>query len=335
MSPKKQVQRHNNINKAPTTNTQTNRAKNESIKAAEKRSRVELSPSSEQSSPDSKQPNKMSATSEDTFNPLLATIKKMLNDNYTLLSSQINTASESIKADFGQRIEQLKTDLRSDIDKIDKKVENLSGSVDARMDSLANEIESCREQVNGSEDDFLRGIRMSELKLIGLKHKANENLDEIVIKIADTLGVNFGGQAPTTVRTSKWVKNEQIPQMIIIIKFLAPHLKETFYKKYMEYLANKNQLTLDALGIGSKNDRLTIGENLTPKHQKLFAACMALKKEGKIAQIFTSNGLTNVKIKKGEHAIVIKTQRDIDMAFAERDIEEAAINGSDNHMLAT
>lgn len=335
MSPnRRQVQRTNNINNQASTSTQTNKARAAAIKAAEKRNRENLSPSSDQSSPESKQPNKMSNMSDDTINPLLETIKKMLHDNYTLLSSDIVTATESIKADIGQRIDQLKTELRSDIDKIDKKVDNLSESVDVRIDALSNEIKSCREQVNDSGDDFLRGVRMSELKLIGLKHKANENLDEITKKIADTLGVNFDGQAPTTVRTTKWVKNEQIPQMIIIIKFLAPHLKEAFHKKYMEFLASKKQLTLDALGMGTKDERLTIGENLTPLHQKLFATCMALKKEGKMAQIFTSNGITHVKIKKGEHAIVIKSQRDIDMALAEKGTV-AQKNGSDDNMQRT
>lgn len=320
MSPRKQVQQQKNRNTQPKKNTQTDIANTASNKATEKRNRIVLSSSSEHSSPESKQPNKMSITTDDSSNPLLETIKKMLNDNYSKLSSEINTASESIKADVGQRIDKLKAELRDDIEKIDKKVENLSGSVDVRMDLLSNEIKSCRNQVEGAEEDFLRAARMNELKLIGLNHRANENLEEIINKIADLLGVNFGGQTPTMVRATKWVKNEQIPQMIVIIKFLAPHLKESFYKKYMELLANKKQLTLDMLGMGSNKERLTIGENLTPQHQKIFAACMALKKDGKIAQVFTSNGLTHIKIKRGEHATALKTQRDLDLTLAERNI---------------
>lgn len=291
------------------------------IKSAEKRLRQNLTSSSEHSSPESNHRSKMSETSVDAFAPLMETIKKMLHDNYTRLSTAIDMASESIKSDLGGRIDKLATELRVDIDRIDKKVDALSGSVDLKIESLSKEVDTCRNHIDCAEDDFLRVIRTSELKMIGLKHVADENLVELLSKIAALIGINFGGQTPSIVRATKWVKNEQVPQMIIIIKFLAPHLKEVFYKHYLDLLASKKQLTLDLLEIGSKNERLTIGENLTPHNHKLFAACMSLKKEGKIAQVHTSNGITNIKIKKGERAVAIKSQRDLDMFLANNQLQ--------------
>lgn len=301
----------------PSKKSNRSRSKAES-KPSGKRHRNALSSPSDQSSPESKHPSKMSVatTNTDTYNPLLETIQQMLQDNYNKLSSVISSASESIKAEVGQRIDKLSAELRGDIDRIDKKVNDLSGSVDTRVESLSNEIKHCREHVNNADDDFIRVLRTSELKMIGLKHEMNENLDEILSKIAAILGFDFGGQQPTIVRVTKWVNSEQVPQTIVIIKFIATHLKEAFYKRYLDYLANKKQITLDLLGIGSAKDRLTIGENLTPHNQKLFAACMALKRDGKIAQVYTSNGLTNIKMKKGENAISIKTQRDLDMVIS-------------------
>lgn len=286
--------------------------------APDKRPRNTLTSSSEQSSPELTNTHKMDSASDTAgnVNPLLGLIKNMLDENYAKLSAEINTASGSIKSELSKQIENLSSELRGDIDRIDKKVNALSTSVDKKLEGMSNEILTCRERVDCSEDDFLRTIRANELKLIGLKHKANEDLKGLINNIAALIGVDFGSNAPEIIRPSKWVKNEQVPQMVVIIKFLAPHLKDTFYKGYLSYLTKKKQLTQDLLGIGSKNERLTIGENLTPHHQKIFAACMALKKGGSIAQVFTSNGITNVKIKKGDSASSFKTQRDLDIFVA-------------------
>lgn len=333
----------NKNRKKPKTNT-LNAAQidavNKQIIAADKRQRNTLSSSSEYSSPDFTHSDKMSAQAVDTFNPLLDTIKKMMHDMYTNLKTDINEASESVKQELGTRMDNMSTELRGDINRVDKKVEALSVSVDSRINSISNEIKLCRDQLDGAEDDFLRGIRTSELKLIGLKYTVNENLNAMLNKIAAIIGVQFKSQTPTILRTSKWVNNEQIPQNVILIKFLAPHLKEEFYKSYLTHLRKKSQLTLDLLGIGSKNERLAIGENLTPHHQKLFATCMTLKKEGKIAQVFTYNGITNIKLKQGEKATPIKIQRDLDMFLVKSGIKkskpmENRVNITDTMLLST
>lgn len=306
------------------------------VRLTKKRGRQTPS-SPEQLSPEFTHASKMSALSGDEINPMLAMIKKMLDENYSKLSSEVSAASDSIKTELSKRIDDLSVELRKDIDGIDKKVDALGSSVDVKINAVSDEIKVCRERIDGAEDDFLRSIRASELKILGLKHTANEDLNDLLNKIASQIGADLGAQMPMISRASKWVKNEQVPQTVVIIKFLAPHLKEEFYKRYLSYLGEKKQLTLDILGIGSRKERLTIGENLTPHHQKIFAACMALKKDGQIAQVFTSNGISSIKMKKGEMATPIKTQRDLDLFVAKNKLkfpateQKSGPNSTSNH----
>lgn len=86
-----------------------------------------------------------------------------------------------------------------------------------------------------------------------------------------------------------------MPSRTIMIQFSTPKQKQTFYSLYLNNIPlNPAKFGLDEL------NRIIIGENLTRKNAEIFKRAQLFKKDKKIAQAFTENGLVKIKLKRGK-----------------------------------
>lgn len=88
------------------------------------------------------------------------------------------------------------------------------------------------------------------------------------------------------------------------------------------YLARISKQPLQTGDINlTQGDRILIGENLTQHNQKIFIEAIKLKRSNILAKVITVDGLVHVKTKLMDKAIVIKTQRDLDILSAQTNNE--------------
>lgn len=280
-----------------------------------KRNRSASSPNL--SSPETTQRSKMPATATDneiTLDKLIS----LFNNQKKEISSELNSNVNSIKDEIGAMVDKIKAEFRSEMDCMKGDVNALSESVDQRFAHINEQIAAHVFDEERLEDDYKRVSRANELKIVGVNYVANEKPQEIFQRIASLIGHNNNNTAilPTVIRIFKRQGGEQLPQKILIVKFIAPHLRDEFYSNYLSFLSGKNLLTGELIGTGGRDERITIGENLTPLNHKIFRECMNLKRSGNLFQVFTWDGITKVKTDKSSKSFAIKSQRELDLFMA-------------------
>lgn len=217
-------------------------------------------------------------------------------------------------------LDELKNLISASSDKIERKIETSQNSLDAKITSLAekvqNEVSTLKTSVAelhtkineelvdvkkqlsqfseriDNDDDFQRTQRNHDLRITGFPFKENENLVAIFTQIATAIGFNMG---PHTVMP-------EIERMLLFNKtvntkehFAILRHKQQFYTLYM----GKMPLEPTQFGL-DKNNRITIGENLTKLNAKIFKHALSMKKNNKIAQAFTENGIVKIKFAKSK-----------------------------------
>lgn len=231
------------------------------------------------------------------------------------LKSEIQSGNQALKLEFKNELQQLgetlRNEVRTDLQGMDKKIGDISTSLEAKISELSADLKYCSNRVEDAESDFDRIRLLNEIKIIGIEPAANEQLDEIFAKIANFFA--FDLSIPTNIPIVKRLqlrdrKNGTVTNSkVIIAKFIAPHVKEAFYSLYLKKVLNKQMLNTSHIGIQqNEHKRVIIGENLTKTNANLFTGAQKLKRDGKIAQVYTNEGLVYVKVRKGDRASKIR-----------------------------
>lgn len=287
-------------------NTHTNDKKTKETPASKKRNRHQNSPS-----PEAKPPSKIptitmpqtdNAVTIDVIRSLLADQTKSLE---TSIRNEMKTLSDEIKSEFQAKITELN-------DKIDANQQN----VQQQINDLKSNVANCTEQSTCYDDDMQRMLKLCELKISGIAYKSDENLNVTFNEISKlvqfdlTTGINM----PTLTRIYKYnhASKTSTPTPIIIVKFVANHIRDDFYRLYLNKIAAKQPITTDNIGLPNST-RIIIGENLTTKNHEIFVEAGKHKKQGNLCQVFTQNGLIQVKAVKTTKATCIRSLRELEL----------------------
>lgn len=112
------------------------------------------------------------------------------------------------------------------------------------------------------------------------------------------------------IQSKKKETNELIQLPIIIVKFVAKHIRDGFYSLYLSKITS-TPLTTAHINL-TPNKRIIICENLTAANHKLFGVAMQLKNDKKLTKVFTKDGLVLVKKTNDSKAHTIRTSRELD-----------------------
>lgn len=290
------AKRINNNNSNNTTKQQNN--------TSSKRNRTNLS--SPETSPNPKIPATMANTNEaltiDVITKLLADQTKSLQ---TTMQNEIKTLGDELKNEFQSQITQLN-------DKIDANRAN----VQQQIDDLKVNVDQCMKHTSNTDDDVQRVIKLNELKISGIMHTNDENLNVIFNNMAKLVKFDLScvNNVPALTRIFKHDKasNTSVPTPIVIAKFVASHIRNDFYRLYLNNIAAKQPIMTENIGLPS-GTRIIIGENLTSTNHGIFVEASKLKKQGKLCQVFTQEGLVHVKAVKNTKATAIRSQNQLEL----------------------
>lgn len=190
--------------------------------------------------------------------------------------------------------------------KVNNDVQSLKSSVDEFKNGVSNEFAEIRTQIVGNtqrientEDDIQRLTRSQDLRLIGIPPIENENLLDYVNIIATEIGcatfTSFNAPPMERILLINRSTKQATPSNTILIHFIIPRQKQIFYSHYL----NKMPLNPEKFGL-SQDKRITLSENLTRKNTLVFKQALLLRKDRKIAQTFTEDGLVKIRFVRGK-----------------------------------
>lgn len=299
----------------------------EDKKKIKSKGRKRMISKSPETSPTSRHPQKVPATTnemseladlKDSIHKMLQShtesVKQMFTKHTTQVDKAISELKNDIKTELLQQNEQLRQELKADLNALNTKVNEATGTLAKQIKSVDLAVTSCTNRLNATERDFDRIKLMNEVKIIGIPPASNENLDEVFMKLATVIGFNTSTaiNIPTTKRLliRDKVSGERTPSKILVAKFAAPHIKDTFYSLYLNKIFKKEEINTANIGFTVSN-RIIIGENLTKYNANLFKVAQKLKTENKLAQVYTMDGAIYVKTRKGDKAQIIRDLGDL------------------------
>lgn len=223
-------------------------------------------------------------------------MKKLITQSYGAIESKITSSQTQLESKF----DNLATNVNNEITSLKTCVIDLEKKVINDVNEIKLQLNNHTQRIDNNEDDLQRVQLSQDLRLTGFAHKDNENLLDIFNKIANEIGfeMSAGTSAPTLERIP--IKNRTtgrfMPSSTIIIHFALRHQKQMFYSHYL------NKMPLDPKKFGLREDnRIVLGENLTKKNASLFKNAQTLRKDKKIAQTFTEDGLVKIRFSKGKN----------------------------------
>lgn len=234
-------------------------------------------------------------------------------ENSTEPSTKYTTRATSKmgELDITNRLDQILSEQRSNFTSINKQLENLSNNVNEKIDTIEK---SCNANTTRLNDRIDRISLSNELRLSGIPKNPDTNLPDLFLKIANH--IKYDTSSPISIPMISHIKarnkttNEVEITGTILMQFVAPHIKTTFYNQYLRCLP----VALNNIGFET-DSAIIISENLTKQNVILFREAYNLKKSGNIFSVFTINGQVNIKINKGDRAIPILNKIDLDVAI--------------------
>lgn len=237
-----------------------------------------------------------------------------LDDLQKLLQQQTATIKNDIQQEIKVMSDDLKASFHSEITKLNERVDAIESNALSQLTCLKNDIDNCVNRLNGTDDDFVRITKLNELKISGIAHSTNENLHEIFCSIAKVIGYDVlnPSNLPDISRMHKRTQqnNDFIPLPSIIVKFVAPHIRNKFYGLYLAR-ATKEPILTEHLNL-SQGGTVRIGEMLTPHNQNIFTEAIKLKRDKKLQKVNTVDGQVRVKFGQTDRFVTIKSKRELE-----------------------
>lgn len=212
--------------------------------------------------------------------------------------------------------DEIKSEFQSQKTQLDEKMNSNQVNFQMQINEIKSNIEC---STNRMESDLQRITKLNELKISGIAYKNDEKLNEIFGEIAKLVQFNLSNtnNIPTLTRIYRrnTTTNTSAPTSIVIAKFVANHIRNDFYRLYLNKIAAKPIMS-QKLGL-PEGTRIIIGENLTSNNFEIFVEAGKLKKDGKLIQVFTQDGLVQVKATKDKKAVAIRSLEQLKLFILE------------------
>lgn len=201
---------------------------------------------------------------------------------------------DDLWAKIESKIDSLKLDLENRINGLEMQLAQLKNDCASRIDVFSEAVVEVRADLNLTNNWIGRIEKYQDLIITGVPYTATEDLKVVYRKIATKLAfkkdevpmVDLKRLAKTPISTGSTPP--------ILCQFALRNERNTFYSKYL----NQRDLNLEHIGFDNKN-RIFINENLTAEDREIRTAAIKLKKEGRIQQVYSRDGVVHVKSRGG------------------------------------
>lgn len=284
--------------KGPTRSTNSNRqspvqtSSNPEL-ATNKRHRSDSAPSS----PETIQATKLPAMSTTNSNePItLAAIQHML-------SEQTKTLKQFIQTEVKTQCDELSKNITEEFKKVNSRVDLIETHVNKQLVDMNAKVDNYAQKFDDNSDEFDRLSKLNELKITGIQLTNDHNLRTLFDSIAGQIGFDLTTQLniPSLKRTYSRSQPGAAasPTNTIIATFVAKHIRDDFFSKYLNRITKNNPITTQSIGLTQAGMNVMVNECLTLKNLKILIAANSFKKSKELAQVYTRDGIVYIKSSK-------------------------------------
>lgn len=235
-----------------------------------------------------------SVSSPNTADGSMQTMISLMMRQFEETKQLISSVRSEIK-DVNRKIDVVKTELQRDINSVKDECASKFQQHDIVLTALSDRMSQLSQNLGGLEN-------CKELVVSGIPFTAGEDLSRCLKKIGEHLAVK-----DTTAMTGiRRMRTDDNNGGLIVVEFALKSSRDEFYSAYLR----KRDLKLRHVGLESDR-RVYINESLTSEARKLKSAAIHLKKAGKLASVFTKQGVLHVKTTVSGLPIVIQTEDEL------------------------
>lgn len=244
------------------------------------------------------------------------------------IEKKIETSQSSIE----NKISALSATVNSEVNELKCSFSDLKTKLSTDVDALKAHITEHKQRLDNTDDDINRLKLSADLRLNGIPFSQNENLVEIFHKIAASIGYDSTDSTSVPLMKRIPIRNKttgtMVESSITTLHFTSMQHKQLFYSMYL----SKMPLKAETIGL-PKEFKIIIGESLTRTNAQIFKFAQNLKKENKIAQVFTADGLVKVKIVKGpnQRTHTIRHNTQLEILLKEHEQQQRQLDPTQTH----
>lgn len=206
------------------------------------------------------------------------------------LWSKMKLMFDQSNARIEEKIESCTRDLAKRIDNIEEQLAATRNECTSKANELSGAVGDVRRDLVLATEYIGRTERSHDLVFSGIPFTHHEDLNDMFRRMANSL--SYGDSEVPLVSLKRLARHPIAPGSSppIACEFALLNVREEFYRKYI------NSRTLNLRNIGFDNgNRIFVNENLTQRARAIRAEALKLRKEGRILQVSTKNGVVFVK----------------------------------------
>lgn len=251
-----------------------------------------------------------------TPEPKKSTTNKMTTATLEDITRIMNTHTETIRSEMKSMADAINANMTTQLASINTRIDTMQSEFNEQFKVIRTDIDKCIDQLDMSDENIKRVTLLNELKLSGIAHKNDENLQEIFFSIAQLIGFDTSNPSniPELSRTTRRANNVTTMLPLVIMRFVAKHIRNNFYGLYLAK-ASKQPIKTEDIKL-AQGGFVRIGENLTQHNQMIFIEAMRLKRGKMLAKVHTTDGIVHVKRIATDKPTAIKTKRELDEMLA-------------------
>lgn len=279
-----------------------------SSKSGVRRTREELSSTSSTESslvsPQAKSQKMAEHKEPVTIDTLFAILMEVQKNTSALLEDNNALRKDIDEAKGGLSMQNtLVEELRKENKHLKTEVQELRKASDACLLQI-NLLQCKLEQAENKGDDLEMYTRKSSLEIHGVPEAKEEDLDTVVVQVADHVGVEIEENDIDIVHRLPVKVNDIRP---IIVKFKSHKVKSQIY--FARRRLRGTELDRDVL---NGAEQIYINENLTAQKRRLFAETRKRAKQHKWHKVWTVDGKIFVCQEKGDRSIKISSYTELE-----------------------
>lgn len=217
------------------------------------------------------------------------------------LKDQLNHLTDSVQYISNQYDDLIKT--------TNSILENYQ-SMKTECTHLRSTVITLTERLNNLEQH----LRDSNIEIQGMPQQRNENIVEIVRKIADVVSLKIEDRdILSCTRVASMNKDSRRPRAIVV-KLSSTRRRDEFYSAVSRFnkARSTNKLSTSLLGIGGDNSLIYVSEHLSPANKALHAATRAKAKHLSYKFVWVRNGRIFMRKDETSRFIHVKNQQLLD-----------------------
>lgn len=220
-------------------------------------------------------------------------IEGMSDDDVSTLGD-LWTKIQGLFEDTNSRIDSCKVELEHRITSVETKLTELKTECSVSVKQISELLDETRTDLTAVSNQLDRFERAHDLLINGVPYSQTEDLQMVFKMIAAKLGFNA---SDTPIASLKRLSKQAITvgtSPPILCQFAIRNQRIELYGRYLR----SRNLSLRDLGF-ENNNRIFLNENLTPLAREVRSKVLKLKKQGKLHQVYSRDGIVFVRTAAG------------------------------------